>query len=320
MRNKWAYEDFSSGQFEDLIVILCQSLLGVGVQKFSEGPDGGRDAKFNGVAENFPSTAEPWKGKIVIQAKHTNGYNRNFSESDFFSNSSKSCVIPEEIPRIKRLRNIELLDYYMLFSNRRLAGVADNKIIKYIAEQTDVPKESIFLCGVEQLDLFLRTYPKVPEIANLDPVDAPLLVSPDELSEIIQALVSQQGTIKGTLRYPPPKPRFPFEEKNKLNKMTVEYANQQKKRYLKETGQIREFLAAPENSGLVELYENAVDEFQLKITGQRKDYQTFDHVMDYLVDLLFSRDPILNSNKRLTRVFLFYMYWNCDIGLTEDAS
>jgi hypothetical protein len=43
--------------------------------------------------------------------------------------------------------------------------------------------------------------------------------------------------------------------------------------------------------------------------------------MEYLVDLLFSRDPILrqHGHKRLTRAVLFYMYWNCDIGEVSDA-
>jgi hypothetical protein len=44
-------------------------------------------------------------------------------------------------------------------------------------------------------------------------------------------------------------------------------------------------------------------------------------VMEYLVELLFNRDPILRQtkHKRLTRTVLFYMYWNCDIGKVDDA-
>ncbi|EGM8074926.1 hypothetical protein IIO15_001789, partial [Escherichia coli] len=48
---KFAYEDLSDGQFETLIVLLCQRLLGAAVQGFAKGPDGGRDAKFMGTAE-----------------------------------------------------------------------------------------------------------------------------------------------------------------------------------------------------------------------------------------------------------------------------
>ena len=70
------------------------------------------------------------------------------------------------------------------------------------------------------------------------------------------------------------------------------------------------------------MYESVVDEFQLKIIAKRKDYQTFDEVMEYLVDLLFNRDPVLrqHAHKRLTRAVLFYMYWNCDIGEVGDAA
>jgi hypothetical protein len=102
--------------------------------------------------------------------------------------------------------------------------------------------------------------------------------------------------------------------------MTAEYAKALRKKYLKETAQIRTFLAAPENLDLQRLYESAVDEFQLRIIANRKDYQTFDKVMNYLVDLLFNRDPTLRAHKRLTRAMLFYMYWNCDIGEVGDAT
>jgi hypothetical protein len=102
---KYAYEDLGSDQFEKLIVLLCQRLLGISVQGFAKGPDGGRDAKFVGTAELHPSKAAPWSGTTIIQAKHTNGYNRNFSETDFFSLTSVSTVLGKEIPRIKKLRD-----------------------------------------------------------------------------------------------------------------------------------------------------------------------------------------------------------------------
>lgn len=98
---KFAYEDLSDGQFETLIVLLCQRLLGAAVQGFAKGPDGGRDAKFMGTAELHPSKNAPWVGTTIVQAKHTNGYNRNFSESDFFSVTSANTVLGKEIPRIK---------------------------------------------------------------------------------------------------------------------------------------------------------------------------------------------------------------------------
>lgn len=318
---KYAYEDLSDGQFETLIVFLCQHLLGISVQGFASGPDGGRDAKFVGTAELHPSRAAPWAGTTVVQAKHTNGYNRNFSESDFFSITAKNTVLGDEIPRVKKLRGSKQLDHYMLFANRRLAGNAESEIRQYIAAQCDIPASSIYLCGLEQLEILLKTFPDVAAKADLDPVDSPLIVSPDDLAEVVQALARQKDAVT-TLLDDPPTARVTFEKKNVLNNMSADYAKAQRKRYLKETAQIRVFLAAPENLDLLHLYESVVDEFQLKIIAKRKDYQTFDQVMEYLVDLLFNRDAVLRqrAHKRLTRAVLFYMYWNCDIGEVDDVA
>lgn len=318
---KFAYEDLSDDQFEKLVVFLCQRLLGISVQGFSKGPDGGRDAKFVGMAELHPSRAAPWVGTTIVQAKHTNGYNRNFSESDFFSTTTANTVLGKEIPRVKKLRAATQLDHYMLFANRRLAGNAETEIRHYIASQCGMPLSSIYLCGLEQLELWLKRFPDVAREADLDPVDSPLIVSPDDLAEVVQALARQKERV-AMLLDDPPTARVTYEQKNVLNNMSAGYAKAQRKRYLKETGQIQVFLAAPENWELLRMYESVVDEFQLKIIAKRKDYQTFDGVMEHLVDLLFGRDPILRqlAHKRLTRAILFYMYWNCDIGEVDDAT
>lgn len=318
---KFAYEDLGDGQFENLIVFLCQHLLGISVQGFAKGPDGGRDAKFVGTAELHPSKAAPWVGTTIIQAKHTNGYNRNFSESDFFSTTAQNTVLGKEIPRIKKLRESKQLDHYMLFANRRLAGNAESEIRAYIAAQCDIPASSIYLCDVEQLEVWLKTFPGVAGKADLDPVDSPLIVSPDDLAEVVQALARQKKGVSALLDDPPTS-RVTYELKNVLNNMSADYAKAQRRKYLKETTQIRAFLAAPENLELLYMYESVVDEFQLKIIAKRKDYQTFDEVMEYLVGLLFNRDAVLrqHAHKRLTRAVLFYMYWNCDIGEVGDAA
>lgn len=318
---KFAYEDMSDDQFEELIVFLCQHLLGISVQGFAKGPDGGRDAKFVGTSELHPSRAAPWVGTTIIQAKHTNGYNRNFSEPDFFSRNAANTVLAKEIPRIKKLREANQLDHYMLFANRRLAGNAESEIREYIATQCGIPASSIYLCGLEQLEVLLKKFPDVARMVDLDPVDSPLIVSPDDLAEVVQALARQKDSVSALLDDPPTE-RVNYEKKNILNNMSAEYAKAQRSKYLKETAQIRTFLAAPENFELLRMYESVVDEFHLKIIAKRKDYQTFDDVMEYLVDLLFNRDPVLrqHAHKRLTRAVLFYMYWNCDIGEVSDAA
>jgi hypothetical protein len=316
---KYAYQDLSDDQFEQLVVLICQRLLGMGVQGFAKGVDGGRDAKFVGVAELLPSKSAPWTGTVIVQAKHTNGYNRSCSEADFFSSKSEATVIGKEIPRIKKLKAAKQLDHYILFANRSLTGNAESDIRAHVARACGLPEQSIMLCGLEALELWLKSFPEIAALARLDPLDSPLVVSPDELAEVVEALVRHLDGA-ATAMDAPPSPRTSYEMKNALNKMSPEYAKALRRLYLKDTAQVKAFLAAPENDDLLRMYESTVEEFQLKIIAKRKDYQSFDDVMNYLMDLLIARDPILRRNKKLTRVMLFYMYWNCDIGESEDAA
>ena len=214
-------------------------------------------------------------------------------------------MLGKEIPRVKKLRENKQIDHYMLFANRRLAGNAESEIRTHLAKQCGIPESSIYLCGLEQLEVWLKTFPDVAGKADLDPIDSPLTVSPDDLAEVVQALARQRNDVSSVLDDPPTL-RVTYAQKNALNDMTADYAKAQRKRYLKETAQIRAFLAAPENLELLRMYESMVDEFQLKIIAKRKDYQTFDAVMEYLVDLLFNRDPVLrqHAHKRLTRAVL----------------
>lgn len=315
---KYRYEDMSPSQFETLIVLLCQHLLGISVQGFATGPDGGRDAKFVGTAELHPSKAQPWKGTVIIQAKHTNGFNSSFSDSDFFSKISNNTVVGKEIPRIQKLRSQGQLDHYMLFSNRRLTGNAESEIRKHISVQCNIPEFSIYLCGIEQLELWLKKFPDVPTLANLDPIDSPLHLSPDELAEVVEALAGQGDAFREAADNPPT-PRITYEEKNRLNNMSAEYARDQRRKYLKDTAQIHAFLASPDNYELLQRYQAVADELHFRIISKRKDYQSFDAVMEYVLDLLYNRDPVLRRHRRLTRIVVFYMYWNCDIGEVEDA-
>jgi hypothetical protein len=147
-----------------------------------------------------------------------------------------------------------------------------------------------------------------------------LIVSSEQLAVVIQALADNVEALAASVA-DPPVPRISYAEKNETNDLSPEYARAQRRRYLKETGQIKAFLAAPENDEILRLYESVVEDFELKIISKRKDYQTFDEVLEYLASLLFNRDPILrkDGNRRLTRAILFYMYWICDIGNEEDA-
>lgn len=312
------YEDLSPHQFEDLVVAVCQFILGAGVQGFAAGRDGGRDAKFVGTAENLPSKAAPWQGIIIVQAKHTNGYNETFSDTSFYSPENRNSVLAKELPRIKQLRAENGLDHYLLFSNRRLTGNGESKLRSLISRECSIPEPSIMLGGVEQLEMWLRRFPDAIRLAKIDPIDSPLIVKPDDLAEVVEHIAEAlHRSTPGPEALPTD--RVSYERKNALNNMSADFGRALQRNYLKETPQIQTFLAAPENSRTLAYYTAAVEEFQLHVVAKRKNYQSFDEVFNYLTDLVLLRDPILRMHRRLTRLMLFYMYWNCDLGVKEDA-
>ncbi len=64
----YGFTGLSWRSFEKLVQALALKILGPGVTIFGEGPDGGREATYESRM-NFPSSAEPWDGYCVIQAK-----------------------------------------------------------------------------------------------------------------------------------------------------------------------------------------------------------------------------------------------------------
>jgi hypothetical protein len=79
---KYDYHDLYDLQFEQLVVAICSKLLGIGIQEFTKGRDGGRDALFTGRANCFPSESKPWDCK--------------FSDDDFFKNKSSMWKVMNE--------------------------------------------------------------------------------------------------------------------------------------------------------------------------------------------------------------------------------
>lgn len=313
----YPYEDLDDSQFESLVVQCARKLFGMGVQSFAAGPDGGRDARFEGTAERFPSSTGPWTGVTIFQAKHTNAINTHYSDK-VFSGDAATSVLSHEIQRVSALATAGELDNYMLFSNRRLGANAASGIKKRIASQTGIDGSFIHLAGIEYLDELLHQHPDIPKLARIDPIDGPLLVSSYEIAEVIYAVAEEMKSSLPTSDAPVVK-RVSYSQKNQTNKMSASFANYLAKKYIMYTRQIEDFLANPENSEMLRYYEGAVDEFQLNIIAKRKHYQSFDELFNHLIKVLINRDGVLSRNKHLLRAMIFYMYWHCDIGESTDA-
>lgn len=315
---RYPYEDLHDSAFERLVVQCMRELFGPGVQSFAAGADGGRDARFHGTAERFPSAASPWSGLTVGQAKHTAAINAHFSEPSFSSTAATS-ILSEEIKRLKKLKAAGEVEFYILFSNRRLGGVIGPQLEQRLATEVGLEKQNVQFLGVERLDDLLHEHPYILRLARLDPVDNPLLPSSQDLAEVILAIAGQLAPAQAE---PPPTDRVSYTEKNEFNNMSDGFAEELNKRCLPYTRKIEDFLAAPENADVVARYDATVEDFQLKIIAKRADYQSFDDVFNHLVDMLVKRDPVLagRGRPRLVRIMLFYMYWHCDIGKHPDAA
>jgi len=312
---KFQYSHLSSGQFESLVIHLCYELLGFATETFSEGKDGGRDSRFEGRANLYPSTAEPWTGVTIIQAKHTSAYNKKFSDGEFFGTASSE--VDGEIPKIARLIKSDSLRNYFLFSNRKLPANASSTIRDYIASQTGLHSSNIGLVGVEQFENYFKIFKHIPENVGLNPFDMPLNIEPDELAEIIVSLKSNLKAInKADIGRKIV--RVSFERKNQINNLSGPYGNTIKKK-IGEMYQVQDFLAMPENEALQQLYMQSAEELAAKVCVLQSPGQKFDVVLEKIIELLLERDTDLRSNKTLTRLMIYYMYYHCDIG-EEDAA
>ena len=62
-------ENLKDKEFEKLVALICERILGLGTIVFSKGKDGGKDAKFEGKANKFPSEREPWLRNTTISLR-----------------------------------------------------------------------------------------------------------------------------------------------------------------------------------------------------------------------------------------------------------
>ena len=302
---KYPLENLTDTEFENLVALICSEILGTGTVVFSDGQDGGRDAEFNGMANNFPSKSKPWSGKIIIQAKHTQRNNASCSESDF-----QSILKTSVIPAIQKLKEKNKIDFYLLFTNRKLSGVQHPKIEDIFDEKTEIENRVI---GLETIELWLKQYPIIAKTLNLNKLLLPLSFDENDLKEIINSF-SKINKKKGNL---PEIPERDIEKKNQLNNLSKEYFNNVIKKKLIYLDQIREFLMDPINSEYLNKYENTIDDINEEIIVHRDDFDKFDMIFSYLYKFIVENNPELNNNRNLVRLFLHYMYYNCDIGINE---
>lgn len=65
----YRFDRLNTREFEHFTQAICKQFIAAGVAPFGDGPDGGREATFEG-AMDFPSNANSWDGYLVVQCKY----------------------------------------------------------------------------------------------------------------------------------------------------------------------------------------------------------------------------------------------------------
>jgi hypothetical protein len=264
---KYPLYDLSADEFENLSTVICNKILGAATIPFAKGKDGGKDGRFMGKANCFPSETNPWDGKIIIQAKHTTKENASCSDSDFYT------ILQKEIPAIQNLKDNNQLDYYLLFTNRKLTGIQDNRIIELFNNQ-NITYEII---ADEKIQQWLKQYRDVA--LTIKHLLNPLEFDESDLKEIIiaiyEAIKKNDNLLLATVDWT----KIDLEKKNELNNLSKDYFDNVIKKDFESFNKIENFLSSPINEELKERYEDTISELNRKITIQRSQYVEFEKLL-----------------------------------------
>ncbi len=306
-------ENMNNSDFEQLVNTICQKILGTGVIEFSTGKDGGRDGKFIGTAQNYPSTKDSWSGKFIIQAKHTEDYAASCSDREF------EKIINVEIVKIKKLKLNEEIDNYLLFTNRKYSAIKGEYLIRKIINETEVSHCAII--GKEVINnQFLNSNKDIVRQYKLDLMHIPFDFSDEEIKEIILAFKEQLPLIEDDIRNEVNKLKYDFQyidktEKNKKNKLSEEYFNEHIiKKSLMDFNKIEQFINNPINEELKNYYYDTAEELNKIISLKRENFDLFEEIFMFIYKKVCDGSTLLKGGKRHLTTFLHYMYFICDIG------
>lgn len=311
------FNHINDDDFEKLVVDLCNNLLGIGVQSFSKGRDGGKDGYFKGTAQSYPSPNAPWTGEFIIQAKHTTKVEASCSDNDFFLN--KESIINKEIKRLVQMRDEkgQTFDCYLLFTNRKLPGSIQTAICKHLQDGLGITNANIV--GLETLNRYVEQQPELIKRYQLVRYLMPDQFYESDIRDIIVLFSNNTSWIDT----PPVKDATPFEfaekeRKNVLNNIDEAYFSEIKSHSLKFFQSIEAFLQDPRNQQYRANYMNTAADLRGYIQ-RHSDLYSLRDMMEFIIETITGADT--NSDvfrvRALVRVFVHYMYWNCDIGRKE---
>lgn len=302
-------ENLSEDDFEELINTLCQKKLGIGIVSFAKGKDGGRDGRFHGTANCYPSESNVWNGIFIIQAKHVTDYHASCSDNPFFSN--QTSIINKEIEKIKELKLKGEIDNYLLFTNRKETESRENAV-KHIKTETGLINVDII--GKDTLHRWLSQSKEIVKQFRLDKLTMPFEFYEKDIRDVIvifhDALPDMVDTEPLILNRPN------IETKNAINNLDKSYYENiiinDLNRY---HSTILDFLENPINVEYAEYYTETAQELKRLIETNRENFDDFKKIFNFLTQYLLDKEPEkLKKYRNIIPVFFHFMYYQCDIG------
>ncbi len=302
-------ENLSEDGFEELINTLCQKKLGMGVVSFAKGKDGGRDGRFHGTANSYPSESNTWRGMFIIQAKHTTDYNASCSDNPFFSN--KTSLINGEIEKIKKLKSKGEIDNYLLFTNRKETESRENAV-KHIKTETGLM--TVDIIGKETLHSWLSQNKDIVKQFGLDKLTMPFEFYEKDIRDVIMIFHDALPEIVDIEPLILNRPNI--ETKNSINNLDKAYYENiivnDLNRY---HPSILDFLEDPINEEYAQYYTETAQELKRLIETNRENFDDFKKIFNFLTQYLLDKEPEkLKKYRNIIPVFFHFMYYQCDIG------
>jgi hypothetical protein len=304
MRDDYRLELLDEDSFEALIIKVCQKILGIGVVSFTKGRDGGKDGRFEGKAECYPSKSDQWKGKFIIQAKHSTSPVSSCSDRDF------RLLVNKEIKKIKILKANNQVDNYLLFTNRKYTGETGENLSQEIKTETGV--ENVSIIGKETLHTFVDN--NIVREFNLNRHHIPFDFSEEDIREIILAFKKDMPNISDDIS----KMKSDFsminiKQKNEKNKLGEEYYKEIiLENSLEYFNKIRIFLENPINEKIKEIYYDIASELNNLIAIRRNDFDAFEEIFVLIYQKICDGNKM--PAKRHIYHLLHFMYFECLIG------
>ncbi len=309
---KYRLYELNPEQFEELCSEICLKILGAGLINFASGKDGGKDGKFSGKANSFPSEKKTFEGKFIIQAKHTTNVCASCSNNEFKN------IVKKEIPKIEKLYKKGELEHYFLLTNRKLSGGYEAEFQKQINK--NIPSiTSVSIWGKERIHIFLDNNRHLHKKFGFNSFRSPLNIRPEDLEKVIKGFRDFVPSTKVKDRKKAGKDfnYIKIDRKNLINRLSDEYYQHIKEDSEKDFIYIEEFLQNPRNEKYRKLYNDTAYDFKGVIISERDNFVKFDEILEEIFSESYSKWKEGTVDKRLLKMFIHFMYFSCDIGQKE---